>query len=48
MIAQGIAARYALRQASSEKAKNYGKMFNYWGEIAQKVIDEGEIGKARL
>jgi len=39
VISQGIAARYALRQASSAKAMNYGRMFPFWGRVAQGMYD---------
>lgn len=42
VIAQGIAARYARRQASSEKAPFYSKIFPLVGRLAQIVLeDEG-------
>ncbi|KZV70009.1 kinase-like protein [Peniophora sp. CONT] len=38
IIAQGIAARYARRQASSEKAALYAASFPYLGYAAEKVL----------
>lgn len=38
IIAQGIAARYARRQASSEKAALYAGSFPYLGHAAEKVL----------
>ncbi|VDC05079.1 unnamed protein product [Peniophora sp. CBMAI 1063] len=38
IIAQGIAARYARRQASSEKAALYAASFPYLGHAAEKVL----------
>jgi len=40
IIAQGIAARYARRQASSEKASLYAKSFPFIGLLAKKILDE--------
>lgn len=52
IIAQGIAARYARRQASSERALLYGKMFPVFGAMAKGVLDKEGITivgqKARL
>lgn len=51
IIMQGIAARYALRQASSEKAMLYGAQMKPWGELAWEMIREYKAehaGKARL
>jgi hypothetical protein len=42
IICQGIAARYARRQASSEKAFIQQKMFPMFGELARKtLVDAG-------
>jgi len=41
-IMQGIAARYAARQASSEKAKEHGKMYQPFGAFAWSVIQEAK------
>lgn len=35
---QGIAARYALRQATSEKAKEHGEKIGAYGEFAWRLI----------
>jgi aminoglycoside phosphotransferase (APT) family kinase protein len=51
IIMQGIAARYALRQASSEQAKTYGQMMKPYAEIAWDLVEEykrGHTEKARL
>ncbi|EJD40411.1 APH-domain-containing protein [Auricularia subglabra TFB-10046 SS5] len=48
VITQGIAARYARRQASSEKAASYAVMFPVLGNIAKRLIDEGKQPKAKL
>lgn len=40
IIAQGIAARYARRQASSEKAPLYGTIFPTVGKLAIQVLEE--------
>jgi aminoglycoside phosphotransferase (APT) family kinase protein len=51
IIMQGIAARYALRQASSEQAKSYGQMMKPYAEIAWDLVEEykrGHTEKARL
>ena len=49
---QGIAARYALRQASSEKAKEYAVLMGPFGEFAwdllQHLKEEDGMGKAKL
>lgn len=42
IIFQGIAARYALRQASSEKAMQYGKEMKPFAEIAWKMVNEAK------
>ncbi|KZV78781.1 hypothetical protein EXIGLDRAFT_783271, partial [Exidia glandulosa HHB12029] len=47
VITQGIAARYARRQASSEKAALYAVMFPVLGNIAKQLIDEDAAGKAK-
>jgi len=44
VIAQGIAARYARRQASSENAPFYSRFFPVIGLLAKKALeDEGII-----
>ncbi|KAG8776169.1 hypothetical protein FRC16_004604 [Serendipita sp. 398] len=51
IIAQGIAARYARRQASSEKAAIQGSTFKFWGNLAREITEtetEGKATKARL
>jgi len=51
IIAQGIAARYARRQASSAQAKSYGDARTGLGEFAWQLIEklkEGKEDKARL
>lgn len=47
IITQGIAARYARRQASSEKAAIQGATFPFWGNLAREIIREDSL-KARL
>jgi aminoglycoside phosphotransferase (APT) family kinase protein len=44
IIMQGIAARYALRQASSEQAKTYGAMMKPYAEIAWDLVEEYQRG----
>ena len=41
IIAQGIAARYARRQASSEKAPMYPEVFPIVGKLAKVAMEEG-------
>jgi len=51
VIAQGIAARYARRQASSEQAHTYVQLFPIVGHLAKAVLeDEGVVlqRKAKL
>lgn len=52
IIMQGIAARYAVRQASSAQAKGYGEMMKPYAEVAWDLVQEckrgAEGGKARL
>lgn len=51
IIAQGIAARYARRQATSEHAHLHAKTFHIFGKLAQKVLQDAGItvtSKARL
>lgn len=52
VIMQGIAARYALRQASSEKAKEYAAQMGPFGQFAwdllQRFKEEDGMGKAKL
>jgi hypothetical protein len=48
---QGIAARYAARQASSPKAAEYGAQMKPFAEVAWILIQEQEkkqSGKSRL
>ena len=40
VITQGIAARYALRQASSEKAKEIGDLMGPYGEFTWALIQQ--------
>ncbi|KAH8732785.1 acyl-CoA dehydrogenase family member 11 [Phaeosphaeriaceae sp. PMI808] len=47
IIMQGIAARYALRQASSLQAKEYGLMTNPYAEIAWELVEEFKTGQAK-
>lgn len=47
VITQGIAARYARRQASSERASTYAIMFPTLGRIAKQLIDEGASDKPK-
>ena len=45
---QGIAARLARRQASSEQAHFYARWFPQFGGLARRVLeDEGHLQKAR-
>jgi aminoglycoside phosphotransferase (APT) family kinase protein len=46
VIMQGIAARYALRQASSAKASEYGKHMAPFGEIGWSLV-QGVIANGR-
>lgn len=51
IIMQGIAARYALRQASSAQAQSYGQMMKPYAEIAWDLVQEykkGHVSKAKL
>lgn len=53
IIMQGIAARYARRQASSAQAKDYGEMMKPYAEVAWDLVEEfkrgrGVGGKAKL
>ncbi len=51
VIMQGIAARYAVRQASSAKARDYGDQMVPFGEVAWGLVSElmkKENGRARL
>lgn len=49
VIMQGIAARYALRQASSPKAKEYGENTKPWAELSWALIQDYDRGvTARL
>jgi hypothetical protein len=40
VIFQGIAARYAARQASSERAKTYGAEMGPFADMAWKMVEE--------
>ena len=40
IIMQGIGARYAVRQASSEQAIEYGKAMRPFGEVAYNLVHE--------
>ena len=40
VIMQGIGARYAVRQASSEKAKDYGDKMAPMGEVAWDLVNQ--------
>ncbi|KAK4499037.1 hypothetical protein PRZ48_009549 [Zasmidium cellare] len=40
IICQGIAARYAVRQASSEKAMEYGKAMHPYGELGWQFVQD--------
>lgn len=46
VIMQGIAARYALRQASGVTARNYAEMMHPYGEVTwtmvEKLIEDGK------
>ena len=46
VIMQGIAARYALRQASSEKAKEIGDLMGPYGEFSWGLIERGKVKEA--
>ena len=50
VIMQGIAARYARRQASSERAFMYANGFPYMGHLAYKTLEEAGVtgSKAKL
>lgn len=52
IIVQGIAARFALRQASSERAMEYGRAMKPWAEVSWSLIkeykDEVEGNKSKL
>ena len=51
IIMQGIAARYAVRQASSERASEYGRAMRPFGEVAWNLTEEAMAangGKAKL
>lgn len=41
-IMQGIAARYALRQASSAKAKDYAEQMEPFGRYCYSLIEDAE------
>lgn len=42
IIMQGIAARYATRQASSERAGEYGKAMRPFGEVAWELVEQAK------
>jgi aminoglycoside phosphotransferase (APT) family kinase protein len=42
IIMQGIAARYALRQASSANAKSYAEMMQPFGEFAWTLVEKAK------
>ncbi|KAL9088971.1 MAG: hypothetical protein Q9159_002774 [Coniocarpon cinnabarinum] len=42
IIMQGIAARYAVRQASSERAIEYGKAMPLYGQVAWSLVQEAQ------
>lgn len=42
IIMQGIAARYAVRQASSERASEYGRAMRPFGEVAWSLVEEAK------
>lgn len=44
---QGIAARYALRQASSEKAKEIGDLMEPYGEFTWGLIEKWKDGEGK-
>ena len=53
VIMQGIAARYAQRQASSVRARDYGDAMRPMAEVGWEFVQDvrregGEEGKARL
>lgn len=48
VITQGIAARYALRQASSAKAYLYGKQFPRYAEAAWAIVSRRADAKSKL
>ena len=52
IIMQGIAARHAVRQASSERAKDYAEMMKPYGMVAWSLVEEAmkesEDRRARL
>ena len=48
VISQGIAARYAMRQASSAKATEYIKQFPQYAKCAWQIISKKTEEKAKL
>ncbi|KAF8425224.1 acyl-CoA dehydrogenase family member 11 [Tirmania nivea] len=48
VISQGISARYALRQASSAKAAEYGRQFPRYAKCAWQIISKKNERKANL
>ena len=42
IIFQGIAARYAVRQATNEKAKQYGDEMQPFAEMAWRTVQEAK------
>ena len=47
VIMQGIAARYALRQASSEKAKEIGGLMGPYGKFSWGLIEQWKEKRAK-
>lgn len=47
VIAQGVAARYALKQTSSEKAKYYADMMVPLGEVAYKMFLKAKRARSK-
>ncbi|KZM18551.1 uncharacterized protein EKO05_0002394 [Ascochyta rabiei] len=47
IIMQGIAARYAVRQASSAQAKDYGAMMKPYAEVAWDLVQEYKRGHTK-
>ena len=43
VIMQGIAARYALRQASSAQAKDYGSKMEPFGQLGWQLVQEVKV-----
>lgn len=47
VIMQGIAARYAMRQASSARAKEYGVMMKPFGQVAWGLVEKCAESKGK-